>query len=83
MKFNCEKQLKRLKEKIYWHKWFAWFPVSLLNDSVIIKPRQCAWLEVVERRVSGSGSGGFALEKSWRWVPRDGWSYRAIKGDMK
>lgn len=30
-----------------WHKWFAWFPVLVFNDSNI---KKYAWLQMIQRK---------------------------------
>lgn len=62
LKFDCgpthAEKVRRLQG---WHDWFAWYPVR-------IGPRECRWLEVVERV-------GFVYDKihggqAWEWTYR-------------
>lgn len=41
MRFECKKT--RGDELLFWHKWFAWYPVRIDSET-------CVWLEFVERR---------------------------------
>lgn len=44
MKFNCPKKPeKKENKKLFWHNWFAWFPVRVADED-------CRWLEMVDRR---------------------------------
>lgn len=56
MKWNCgPTRAERWAAKCEWHPWFAWFPVR-------VSSRDCRWLEVVERRMTG-GYSGYYYEK--------------------
>ena len=56
MKFNCGPSLtERLEAREQWHRWFAWRPVR-------VGPRDCRWLEMVERRVMYNRGIGFDTE---------------------
>ncbi len=55
MKFDCgptERERKQAARDRWctWHRWFAWFPVR-------VGPRDCRWLEYVERRADYVVSG--------------------------
>jgi hypothetical protein len=41
MKLKCGP--KDYSDKMKWHDWFAWFPVTVANND-------CRWLETVDRR---------------------------------
>lgn len=38
-----DREDKKFREAIQWHKWFAWYPVQIGDND-------CRWLETVERR---------------------------------
>lgn len=70
MKFNCgptERQRRQSARDRWcvWHRWFAWFPVR-------VGPRDCRWLETVERRADEVYEGFF-----FEFTPDD-FRYRAI-----
>jgi hypothetical protein len=45
MKFKVRKAGAKLRAKLRWHKWFAWFPVNMKeNEKILI------WMEFVERK---------------------------------
>ena len=54
MRFACNRGPEVKQERVQllkkWQPWFAWHPVPIGN-------RQCAWLEVVERRFPNSFIG--------------------------
>jgi hypothetical protein len=55
MKFDCgDDALTRRLRLTDWHRWFAWYPVR-------VGPRDCRWLEAVERRITY----GRTLRGSW------------------
>ena len=55
MKFKCPQKLEE-NEKLFWHDWFAWFPVRVANND-------CRWLETVARR----GNVEYTYEGSKYW----------------
>jgi len=60
MRFDCGptyEERERAQER--WHSWFAWHPVR-------VGPRECRWLERIERR---------CVERRWDGEPT--WEYRA------
>jgi hypothetical protein len=61
MKWDCGPTAQERWAATYeWHRWFAWHPVR-------VGPRDCRWLEVLERRrVSGAPYCG------------PSWEYRAV-----
>lgn len=55
MKLNCGHSAKaRFRRKHMWHLWFAWHPVR-------VGPKDCRWLERVERKGRYCGLG------DWFW----------------
>lgn len=62
MKWDCGRRRARLKR---WHRWFAWYPVKM-------GPRDCRWLEVVERKGTLEPIGPYLI---WEWE----WDYREAK----
>lgn len=45
MRFDCGREAAlRAKAREQWHRWFAWYPVRVSDES-------CRWLEWVERRI--------------------------------
>lgn len=61
MRFDCGPTWQERKEKLCdWHSWYAWYPVR-------VGPRECRWLERVERK----GEYWFAIGGSgWTWEYR-------------
>lgn len=54
-----------------WHRWFAWYPVTVYVESAPDKPRVywTVWMEHVERKVLAySGYDGTRYEKDYRMV---------------
>lgn len=59
MKFSCgrtfrskwlkaeEKAKKEVDKYGNWHKWFAWYPVTISEKD---GKKQCVWLQMLERR---------------------------------
>lgn len=53
MKWKTETWSKKVARKEEWHKWFAWYPVSVkVEDGEI----QWAWFESIYRRMKYSGN---------------------------
>lgn len=64
MKFNCPKfksAEERRKDKEQWHKWFAWYPIRVIDGS-------CRWLEIVHR--SGYSYTGYRGTRFWIYTYR-------------
>lgn len=55
-----QRVIARTKHLAKWHKWFAWFPVKVLN--------QWVWLEYVERKIAWASS----YRGKIYWVYRNG-----------
>ena len=64
----------RMKKLLKWHKWFAWFPVTVLDSPDY---KKLAWLEVVER-CGKLEERCFPDMLSWRFEVIV-WSYREEK----
>lgn len=65
MKINCgPTPLERESALQQWHRWFAWKPVR-------VGPRDCRWLETVERRRELLSGGFYSLFRfEYRAVPK-------------
>lgn len=61
MRFRCKSETEN--KKLFWHKWFAWYPVRISKE-------ECAWLEYVERR----GNVEYTWEGEEYWL----FDYRGI-----
>ncbi len=65
MRFNCGPTLaERYERKKRWQPWFAWFPVRLVDTN------ECAWLETVERRLTGGYSGWYYEKRALQSTPQ-------------
>lgn len=71
MKFDCgptyaERREADIAARERWHSWFSWHPVR-------VGPRDCRWLELVERKGRfRTMFCGMGTDQWWEW------KYRAI-----
>lgn len=83
MKFNCgdtykEKQARKTAARVaafearkHWHTVFAWWPVR-------VGPKDCRWLENVERRIVVAASlADYSTEWIMRWWAWS-WEYKSL-----
>ncbi len=59
MIIKVRRERAKLRALRLWHKWFAWYPVRVVQDG---KKVRLVWLETVERRMIRTGN----LAYPWR-----------------